>query len=190
MLPTTLQSCKYNNCVFIYKCVFPPGKMWIEVCFPSLVTVMGVRSPVIWGRLHTRDHLHTAEVVKGKKSYLHPVKLFLMVSSFDQMAFLQKIDHRTSQTEAKPVFTDCKNKIQLHFRRSSYLLTAVHTQRECWAIQLHFPATRQKFKQKTRLWSLCSTDNKWPWVRLSCYHWLWSLSGLTVETWHISCNFV
>lgn len=106
--------------------------------------------------------------------------------------FKKKIDHRTSQTEAKPVFADCKNKIRLHFRRSSYLLTPVHTQRECWAIQLHFPATRQKFKQKkkTRLWSLCSTDNKWPWVRLSCYHWLWSLSGLTVETWHISCHFV
>lgn len=32
-------------------------------------------------------------------------------------------------------------------------------------------------------------DNKWPWVRLSCYHWCWSLPGLAVETQYISCNF-
>ena len=58
-------------------------------------------------------------------SYLHPVKLFLMVSKFHQMAFLSRLqseaDHRTSQTEAKTAFTNPKirlrtNTAHIYFR--------------------------------------------------------------------------
>lgn len=45
-----------------------------------------------------------------------------------------------------------------------------------------------EFILKTTLWSLCGKDNKWPWLRRSCYRWLWSLAGLAVETQYTSCN--
>lgn len=48
--------------------------------------------------------------------------------------------------------------------------------------RIHFPARRQEFKLKIKQWSLYSKDNKWPSLRLSCYLWFWSSTGLTVET--------
>lgn len=120
---------------------------------------------------HTRPpaHSRSGEGEKKKKVIFIQSSCFSWCPHSSRWLFFKKIDHRTSQTEAKPVFADCKNKIRLHFRRSSYLLTAVHTQRECWAIQLHFPATRQKFKQKKKPGcEVCAVqiinDPEWGWA--------------------------
>lgn len=87
--------CKFNHPTIV-SLFISTWKMWIEDCFHSLLRVTGVCSPVRFGWLHTWDHRRTAEVVKGK-SYLHPVKLFLMVSPLHQMAFLNRL-----QSESRP----------------------------------------------------------------------------------------
>lgn len=79
-------------------------------------------------------------------------------------------DHRTSQAEATNPRHQDVNKFQLHFQH-------IHSLCKCQAIRLHFPSNNRE--KKTKLWSrerACSKDNKWPWARLSCYHWFWSLS--------------
>lgn len=67
----------------------------------------------------------------------------------------QKVDHRTSQSEAKPAFTHPRNKFLSG--HSSYPLAVPQTQHERHAIKLHFPATRAEFILKT---TLRSKDNK------------------------------
>lgn len=71
-----------NLCVFIYTCVF---SAWTEVCFPSLLRVMGVCSPLALGG--------STEETTGAK--LHPARLFLLLSPFQQMASLSRLQPET-----------------------------------------------------------------------------------------------
>lgn len=130
---------------------------------------------------------------KGK-SYLHPVKLFLMVSKFHQMAFLNRLqseaDHRTSQTEAKAAFTNPKIKLRTNFTQVLTQLISTHSATKSpWMLSytISCSSNNTEIGTKTKLWSrVCVVkiinDPDWGWF--------WSLSGLTVETLQcISCNF-
>lgn len=115
---------------------------------------------------------------------LHPVELLLLLSPFHQMAFLSRL-----QSESRPQDKSVRGETRLYKSqeqilsgRSSYPLTALQTQRGRHAIKWHFPTTRGEFTLKAPLWCLLSKDNKWPWLRRGCYHWLWRLAGLAVET--------
>lgn len=167
-----------NLCVFIFTCDF---STWTEICFPSQLGVMGVCSPSTLGG-------STEETTGAKAPSSQAV--FCCCPHFTRWLFSadyrQKVDHRTSQSEAKPAFPHPRNKFLSG--HSSYPLTAPQIQHERHAIKVHFPATRAEFILKTTLWSLQRKDNKWPWLRRSCYRWLWSLAGLAVETQYTSCN--
>lgn len=79
---TVLSTVAGNLCVFIYTCVF---SAWTEVCFPSLLRVMGVCSPLALGG--------STEETTGAK--LHPARLFLLLSPFQQMASLSRLQPET-----------------------------------------------------------------------------------------------
>lgn len=118
-----------------------------------------------FGWLHTWDHRHTVEEVVKGKSYLHPVKLFLMVSQFHQMAFLNRLqsgtaDHRTSHTEAKPAFTNPpkshreRTNFKLHFQNrltSSLTSAAQSAWARSWTVT--FSSNDTEIQTKSKLWS-------------------------------------
>lgn len=117
-----------------------------------------------------------------------------MVSKFHHMAFLNRwqseADHGACLTEAslRSDWEQMSTQVPTLVGSTPAPLTVLQGQHEGSAIQLHFLAPTHKFKAVKR--RICHKDNKWPWVHLSCYHWFWSLSGLTLEILrYISCNF-
>lgn len=146
---------------------------WGLFSFPAQ-SCGSVRSSHFWW-LHTRDHL--CKTASGQAASASAVPI--PADGFSQQS--KKADHRTSQSEAETCLY--KSQEQILSGHSSYPLAALQTQRERHAIQLHFPPTRAEFiLKKTTLSSLRGEDNKWPRLRRSRYHRLWSLAGFAVET--------
>lgn len=145
-----LQDCPSKHLVTGILRVF---STWAEICFPSLLRVMGVCSPGTLGG--------STEETTGAKAPCSQAAFCCCPHSTRWLFSAdcrQKVDHRTSQSEAKPAFTHPRNKFLSG--HSSYPLAVPQTQHERHAIKLHFPATRAEFILKTTLWSLRSKDNK------------------------------
>lgn len=109
-----LQACASKHvagklCGLIYTGVFSP---WTEVCFPSLLRVVGLCAPATFGG-------STQETTCAK---LHPVRLLLLpLSPFQQMAFLSSQKKQTTgqvRVRRKLAFTNPRNKFYLDTART------------------------------------------------------------------------
>lgn len=124
---------RVNGHVCIYEQVFSGCKHGLKSVFLFCTQLWVCALQSVWVVTYIRPPAHS----RGgrEKSYLHPLKLFLMVSKFHQMASLNRLqsgaNHRTIQTEAKPAFTNPKIRpranFTFHFQESSYPLQ-IHSQ--------------------------------------------------------------
>lgn len=117
--------------------------------FPAQSFVLGVCSPAFFVVANMRPPAHSRS---GEgKSYLHQIKLFLMVSQFHQMAFLTRLqserDHRTSQTEAKPAFTNTKIRLRTNF---SFTFSPAHIHSQLCKVSTKAELYNYIFQQQHR----------------------------------------
>lgn len=138
-----------NLCIWICTCDF---STCTEICSPSPIRVMGVCcSPGTLGG--STEETTGAKAPSSQPAFCCCPHSTRWLSSADCS---QKVDHRTSQSEAKPASTHPRNKFLSG--HSSYSLAAPQAQHERHAIKLHFPATRAEFILKTTLCALLSKD--------------------------------
>lgn len=133
------------SCLYLCMCLFSRCKMF---SFPAQ-RFGCVLSSQVWVAAYMRPPAHSRG---GKgKSYLHPVKLFLMVSKFHQMAFLNGLqsaaDHRTSQTEAKPAFTNPKIGLRTNF---NFTFSGAHIHSQLCKVSTNAELYNYIFQQQHR----------------------------------------
>lgn len=105
----------YRHFFLFMNSVFSGSMTWVGDYFPFLQTLLWVCAlESVWVVAYKRPPARCRG--GGGKSYLHPVKLFLIVSKFHQMAFLNRLqserNHRTCQT------TDFKRKDEIKYSQS------------------------------------------------------------------------